>query len=133
MLTMPQNTDGRRTDRARTFIAARILFNKGSMQVECTVRNLSDGGAKLEVSEAVTLPDEFDLLIPQRAVTRRARLCWRSASFCGVAFLDAVEPHQHQHSQQGPTVGEQNLRGRIQDLEQTIASLQRRIRELTGG
>lgn len=129
MLTMQQTSDGRRSDRTRTFMAARILFNKGLIQVDCTVRNLSEGGAKLEVSQAVTLPDEFDLLIPQRAVTRRVRLCWRTADYCGVAFVDAGEAH----ARQSQTQGEQNLRARIHDLEQTIAGLQRRIQELTEG
>lgn len=129
MLTMPQQNDGRRTDRTRTFMAARILFNKGLMQVDCTVRNMSEGGAKLEVSQAITLPDEFDLVIPQRATTRRVRMCWRSADHCGVAFIDGGEPAP----QPAPTTGEQNLRARIHELEQTIGALQRRIQELTGG
>lgn len=131
MLTMPQQNDGRRTDRTRTFIAARILFNKGLMQVDCTVRNLSEGGAKLEVSHAVALPDEFDLHMPQRASTRRVRMCWRSADHCGVAFIDGGESAPQPQS--APTTGEQNLRARIHELEQTIGALQRRIQELTGG
>lgn len=114
-------------------MAARILYNKGTMQVDCTVRNLSEGGAKLEVSQSVTLPEEFDLLIPQRATTRRVRMCWRSADYCGVAFLDSAEPHVQQHSQAGPMTSEQSLRARIVELEQTIAALQRRIQELTEG
>ena len=57
------------------------------MQVDCTVRNLSEGGAKLEISGAVTLPDEFDLVIPpEEPASARApvlapgRCLWRAFS-----------------------------------------------------
>jgi hypothetical protein len=130
MQTPAQSSDGRRSDRMRTFMAARILFNNGQVTVDCTIRNISDGGAKLEVSGAVTLPDEFELLIPQRNQRGRVRLCWRTDDFCGVAYLDG--PNEHASLSEADTV-EAGLRQRVRELEGKIAQLQRRIDELSGG
>ena len=84
---MTTNVNARGSERMRAFMAARILFNKDMMQVDCTVRNLSEGGAKLEISGAVTLPDEFDLVIPpEEPASARApvlapgRCLWRAFS-----------------------------------------------------
>ena len=63
--------------RLKSLIAARIVFNNGQSTLDCVIRNLSDTGAKLTVSAAVTLPDCFDLIISQKSVTRRGRIVWR--------------------------------------------------------
>ncbi len=110
-------------------MAARILFNNGQTTVDCTIRNLSDGGAKLQVSGAVTLPDEFELSIPQRNQKRRVRLCWRNDDFCGVAYLDG---HDDSGGVTEADTVEAGLRQHIRDLEDKIAQLQRRIDELSG-
>lgn len=117
----------------RAFMAARILFNKDMMQLDCTIRNLSEGGAKLQISGAVTLPDEFDLLIPQKNQRRRARLCWRQDDACGVRFL---ETHAEEGESRAPAGGqetEEQLRARIRQLERTITQLNARIEQLTSG
>ncbi|HSP23975.1 MAG TPA: PilZ domain-containing protein [Saliniramus sp.] len=130
MQSAPHSTDGRRSDRMRTYMAARISFNNGQVTVDCTIRNISDGGAKLQVSGAVTLPDEFELVIPQRHQKRRVRLCWRTDDFCGVAYLDGHD--EHAGASDADTV-EAGLRQHIRELEGKIAQLQRRIDELSGG
>ncbi len=114
----------------RTFIAARVSFNSGQAQLDCIIRNISDGGAKLEISSAVTIPDEFNLIIPQKSVNRRVRLCWRSAEFCGVAYLDPADAAPPIEDVDSVEAG---LRRQIRRLESTIERMQRRIDELTGG
>src|SRR4029450_1334666 len=79
----------RAAPRMRTLIAAKISFNNGQSALDCLIRNLSDTGAKLIVSAAVTLPECFDLLIPQKSVTRRVRIAWRRDEEIGVRFEDA--------------------------------------------
>jgi len=113
-------------------MAARILFNKGMMKVDCTIRNISDGGAKLEVSGAVALPDHFDLHIPQKNVTRHVRLAWRHGDACGVAYVDALPVDTLVPPESGEETEEQ-LRARIRELERTVTQLRNRIQELTSG
>jgi hypothetical protein len=130
MHTASQSRDGRRSDRMRTFMQAKVSFSNGQSTLDCTIRNISDGGAKLQISGGVTLPGEFDLIIPQRNVNRRVRLCWRNDEFCGVAFLDADDALSGASDADAVEAG---LRLHIRELETTIAQLQRRVDELSGG
>lgn len=131
--SMTTNANARGSERMRAFMAARILFNKGMMHVDCTIRNLSEGGAKLEISGAVTLPEEFDLVIPQKNQRRRARLCWRQDDACGVRFLDPSEDETGAGAASGVQETEEQLRARIRQLERTITQLNARIEQLTSG
>ena len=79
--------EARHYERVRTILGARIIFNNKRSTLECQIRNISAAGAKLAVSETVALPDEFDLHVPQRGRTFRARLRWRSADGVGVEFV----------------------------------------------
>jgi hypothetical protein len=55
--------------------------------VECTVRNMSEVGAALEVSTPLLyIPDRFTLFIPSEQSKRTCRTAWRKGSRMGVAF-----------------------------------------------
>jgi len=80
------DSDQRIAPRLKALLAAKISFNNGQSTLDCLIRNLSDTGAKLIVSAAVTLPECFDLIIPQKSETRRARIAWRRGEEIGVRF-----------------------------------------------
>ena len=53
---------------------------------ECTVRNISAGGAKVRVSPAVSMTHEVGLLLAHRGVYFEAELVWRASDEAGLAF-----------------------------------------------
>jgi hypothetical protein len=55
--------ENRSARRRRTLKAGRIIFNKGSSTLDCTLRNQSETGAAIEVASTVGIPEEFDLQI----------------------------------------------------------------------
>ena len=79
-------TEARGGDRMRALMGAKIVFNFGSVSHDCLIRNMSEAGAKIVVAPDVGLPDVFDLVVPSRQTTYRARLRWRSLDEIGVAF-----------------------------------------------
>jgi hypothetical protein len=79
-------SEHRRETRQRVFLKGRIVFNNGSSSFDCLVRDLSSSGARLVMSDATTLPDAFDLYIPQKDRTYRATLRWRREDGIGVTF-----------------------------------------------
>ncbi|WP_027173054.1 PilZ domain-containing protein [Methylobacterium sp. 10] len=81
-------SDKRKEARQRTFLKGRIIFNNGASSMDCLVRDLSSVGARLALTETATLPDLFDLFIPQKERTYRASLRWRRTDGIGVAFVD---------------------------------------------
>ena len=63
----------------------RIVFNAGRSTIDCTVRNLSPRGAKLQVTSVIGIPDTFDLLLDGHA-RQPCRVAWRSLKELGVSF-----------------------------------------------
>jgi hypothetical protein len=84
-------TEARRSKRARTFLHARISYGDGAISTECTVNQLSDVGARINVASSVVLPDMFEIAIPQKGISCRAKLIWRKDDQVGVDFLDERE------------------------------------------
>ncbi|GJE69736.1 PilZ domain-containing protein [Methylorubrum podarium] len=85
-------SEKRQEARKRTFLKGRIHFNKGASSMDCLIRDFSEMGARLELSETNTLPESFDLYIPQKEMTLRSNLRWRRGDAVGVAFLEAHKP-----------------------------------------
>jgi len=84
MQTTP-DTEHRDIQRRTTLKAGKIVFNAGRSTIDCTVRNLSAKGAKLQVSSVVGIPDTFDLLVAGSA-RQPCRIIWRRLKEIGVEF-----------------------------------------------
>lgn len=79
--------DHRSTTRHRVLKAATISFGGGA--ISCAVRNLSDGGASLEVASPVGIPESIVLELDSGC--RRCRVIWRKEKRIGVRFIDFKE------------------------------------------
>jgi hypothetical protein len=79
-------SEHRNTNRIRSFLRGEIVHSNGSSKTECTVRDISDGGARIEAPPSVTVPEFFTLLIPQRGLSQRARIVWRQGGELGISF-----------------------------------------------
>ena len=112
--------DNRSATRARAFLRAQIRFNNGMSTMDCLIRDLSDGGARLEISDSVAIPASFDLYIPKRDETRRATVHWRTSEQLGVAFRDAADMRL-----EAPDMVE-----RVARLEADIAALRQILDEM---
>jgi hypothetical protein len=80
----PVMEDKRESSRHRTFKGGTISFDRGL--VDCTVRNLSDGGALLEVGSSVGIPNQFILIIKPETIRKSCEVKWRSEKNIGVKF-----------------------------------------------
>lgn len=72
--------------RHRVLKSAKIVFNQKFCVVDCTVRSLSDGGACIQLSSIVGIPDTFELQIDRGH--RDCRVAWRSVNRVGVRFAN---------------------------------------------
>jgi hypothetical protein len=72
--------------RHRTLKAGKIVFNYHFSVINCTVRNLSAGGACLYVASTLGIPDDFDLLIESDKAARACRIAWKNETQMGVTF-----------------------------------------------
>jgi hypothetical protein len=58
----------------------------GGSSIDCTVRNLSSSGARIDVASPIGLPPTFTLVIEADHFIRRCRPIWSSQKQIGVAF-----------------------------------------------
>jgi len=71
--------------RHRVLKGAQIVFKGHEAVIDCTVRNLSDRGACLNVESPIGIPDSFDLVL-DHAFVGNCRVTWRKATQIGVEF-----------------------------------------------
>jgi hypothetical protein len=117
-----QSIEARRAIRTRTFLQARVSYGDGAISSACTVNQLSDDGARLNIASSFALPDTFEIAIPQRGISCRARLVWRKDNQVGIDFLGVDDDHP------APTI-EDHL-ARIKALEAENAKLKAQISTL---
>jgi hypothetical protein len=70
--------------RRRILKAGSIEFGGGA--IDCTVRNLSETGAALEVVSPLYIPDSFTLFVHSEQLKRPCYVVWRKEKRIGVAF-----------------------------------------------
>jgi hypothetical protein len=70
--------------RRRVLKAGSISFGGGTF--DCTVRNISDTGAALEVVTPLFIPDKFTLIVASDGLNRPCRVMWRRERRIGVSF-----------------------------------------------
>ncbi len=70
--------------RHRVLKAGTIAFGGGA--IDCTVRNISDTGAALDVVTPLFIPDRFTLVVQTDHLKRPCHIVWRKERRMGVAF-----------------------------------------------
>lgn len=83
--------DRRIQARTRVFQGASVVFNGRQSVLACTVRNWSETGAMVRMSDWIALPETFELDIANTDGSVRVRQCWRHGDDVGVAFIAADE------------------------------------------
>jgi hypothetical protein len=115
------NDERRASRRQKSFLRGIVYFDKRRTQMACMVRDLSESGARIVLSQAIALPDLIELQIPQREEMVSARVQWRRADEIGLAFTRPDASASPRETQ---------LINRVAELEAEIAALQRTIKRL---
>lgn len=114
----------RRWPRKRSFLKGTVFYNHRHSSVECTVRDFTDYGCRLEFAAPVTLPDSVELEIPSREQTLVAHIRWRKDNEIGVSLDEA-------YAQGGPElVGAGDLAQRVASLEREVTRLHKLVMDL---
>jgi len=65
-----------------------IVFNDRRSTMACTVRNMTAGGARLEMPSTVGVPDAFTLQSEDGSIQQECVVKWRKDNALGVQFAD---------------------------------------------
>jgi hypothetical protein len=83
--------DKRRRPRQTLNTPAWINARDDAPPLRCTVVDISETGARLAVSDAVSAPDEFDLILSHvRRPGRPCNVVWRLHGLIGIEFAPAL-------------------------------------------
>lgn len=78
--------ESRVAKRLRVLKAARIFLPRSQSIIDCTVRDVSDTGAKVFCAQPSEVPDEFRLVILQDNTIRDVKVMWRKSDSLGIHF-----------------------------------------------
>ena len=79
----------RRSFRYSTRCRASIEFDDHTSPLSCTLLDVSEGGARIEVASPHRLPEEFSLILAEDAANvRRCRIIWRADNEIGISYLE---------------------------------------------
>jgi PilZ domain len=117
-------SERRSVRRTRSFLRGFVYVSRQQGAMACLIRDLSDKGARILFSDTVTLPNVFDLHIPQRDQTLRCKVRWRHGDEVGLAF---AVPQRHSAD---ATLLETDVVQRVAVLEAEIAELRSVLKRL---
>ena len=108
--------------RTRTFLKGIVYYDNRRASIECTIRDLSDTGARVEFTTLVTVPDNVELHIPQKQVTLAAQVRRRDGYEIGVSFQNQRwdEPHR----------ADGDMAERVTKIENEVAAMKRLLKKL---
>jgi hypothetical protein len=78
--------DNRVELRRRVLRTGKILFAHGACTLDCTIKNISEKGAKLQIENSVNVPNEFQLYEPSGMLLHEVRVVRRGSRVIGVAI-----------------------------------------------
>jgi hypothetical protein len=79
--------ESRAEHRPRTLKRGQVRIDGGKSLIDCTIRDLSETGAKLRFENVFPLPAQFDLFIVDANAVWPARNAWQKGAEAGVEFL----------------------------------------------
>lgn len=80
----------RRERRLSTVLPGVIAALDGSAEHDCTIRDLSESGARVKAPKGAALSDEFYLMHMKERTAYHAKVVWRFDGFMGLRFLSAI-------------------------------------------
>ena len=81
-------SENRAHKRGKVIKTAQIVYHGANCVMDCTIMDISKGGAALKPADPFQCPKNFDLRLTS-GPTRPCETCWRYGDKVGVRFLDA--------------------------------------------
>lgn len=82
----PPMAERRPKTRKRVLLTGIIAYDDGAHSFHCTIRNLSESGARLAITGSMLFPPDFYLINIRDRVAYDANLVWNKGTEVGVTF-----------------------------------------------
>ena len=84
--------ESRAEHRSRTLKRGQVRIDGGKSLIDCTIRDLTETGAKLRFDSVFPLPALFELFIVDAKAIWPARNAWQKGAEAGVEFFPTEIP-----------------------------------------
>ena len=89
----PRPADRRHVKRQRVLKGALVVLGDHQRVFDCTIRNLTDAGAKISIETTLGIPDQFELFVQSSGRMAPARTIWRNDHEIGVELTGPWRSH----------------------------------------
>jgi hypothetical protein len=69
----------------------KLVFGLGHSVVDCTIDNMSEGGAHVRLISSHGIPGDFYLVEASRGIIHKAEVAWRTTTGIGLRLLGPLE------------------------------------------
>ena len=90
----PVIEESRHEPRPRTLLGGKIVFRDGSCSFGCIVRDISQGGARVQIAPEQLVPKRFYLLTANRDSAFEAEVVWQRGKLLGLKILKKFKPSE---------------------------------------
>src|ERR1700722_12323529 len=100
-MMLPERSDDQinayadRPPRTRTYLNGKLAYGDGllapdgALSLDCTIRDISSGGAKIALTTKQSLPLDLYLIVTKRSIAYHARIVWQNFPVRGLQFFQA--------------------------------------------
>lgn len=85
----PENK--RRAPRRRALLSGKIAYHNGSFTIPCTIRDISDIGARVRIAEGQVLPTQVFLIDVREGCAYDSVTKWQSRPDAGLEFRQKIK------------------------------------------
>lgn len=87
----PGVADQRSSARRRVLLGGRLVYSEADLTVACSIRDLSQSGARVKVTGPVALPSKVHLIELRTGQAFECEVAWRNMPELGLRFLRAFD------------------------------------------
>lgn len=84
---LPPIVEARKAPRKRVILGGKVVYNEGGFSLDCRIRDLSDGGARIVIAAGSIIPTRVVLIDTRNAIAYEAEVVWLKAPEFGLKFL----------------------------------------------
>jgi hypothetical protein len=89
-LELPPMAERRPAQRRRVVWRGRCVYLDGSHNFDCTIRDLSESGARIAIQGAQMIPQRFYLIDRTNRTAHEVKVAWNNGKQLGLRFLSSV-------------------------------------------
>ena len=83
----PPPIEARKSQRKRVILRGKIIYNEGAFTVDCRIRDISEGGARILLPEGQVIPTRVILIDMRDRLAYECEVAWFQGAERGLKFL----------------------------------------------